>query len=157
MRPEQDNAKDQTDTVRDWVRDETARRAREENHERPATLLPLEDFSDEYAEPSRYRTVEQGRVREKAGAIQGLIALDCSGWVDRPTTEEFYEAMRTKEPTRRQQSVTGILLRADFWDMVAAWMEAAFTWRQLARVVSREQHQEASLVHQINRCAKPKS
>ena len=54
-----------------WVHEETARRSREENPERPARLRPLEDFSDEYADPTRYKTVDQERGGTKLGNHPG--------------------------------------------------------------------------------------
>ena len=148
---------DEEEKVLDWVRRETARRAREEDPNRPANLRPLEEFSDEYADPARYETVDQARIGPKSATIQGLINLDCSGWVRRPTSEECYKAMRAEAPTERQESITGIVLRANFWDIVGAWMEAGFTWRQLARAMSRRSWQEPELVHDINGCATWKS
>jgi hypothetical protein len=71
-----------------WVRRETARRAREENLERPARLRPLEDFSDEYADPTKYKTVDQNRVGRNSATIRGLIVGDCCGWGTPPTSDE---------------------------------------------------------------------
>jgi len=98
----------------EWVRVESERRRREENPDAPVQLRPLDDFSDEYADPTRYRTVDQERVGPKSAVLQGLINGECCGWAKRPTTGEFYEAMRAEDPTTRQKSLAGILLRADF-------------------------------------------
>lgn len=140
-------------SLNEWVRVESERRARVENPDAPAQLRPLEDFSDEYADPTEYKTVDQSRVGPKSAALQGLIDGDCCGWVQRPTTDELYEAMRADEPTDRQRSLASVLLRADFWELMGAWMEAAFTWRQLARAMSRREYQNAQRVREINKSA----
>ena len=140
-------------SLAEWVKVESERRRREENPHAPARLRPLEDFSDEYADPARYRTVDQARTGPKSAVLQGLINGECCGWAQRPTTEEFYEAMRAERPNGRQKSLAGVLLRADFWELMGAWMEAAFTWRQLARAMSRRAWQEPRRVREINRSA----
>ena len=140
-------------SLSEWINAENERRTREENPDAPAQLRPLDDFSDEYADPTEYRTVDQARVGPKSAVLQGLIDGDCCGWAKSPTSEEFYEAMRAEKPTARQKSLAGVLLRARFWDLMGAWMEAAFTWRQLARAMSRRQWQEPQRVREINRSA----
>ena len=119
-------------SLAEWIKAESERRRRQENPHAPAQLRPLDDFSDEYADPTRYKTVDQARVGPKSAVLQGLINGECCGWVKQPTTEELYEAIRAEKPTSRQKSLAGVLVRADFWDLMGAWMEGAFTWRQLA-------------------------
>ena len=140
--------------LRAWAQRETARRAREENPERPARLRPLEDFSDEYADPTRYRTVDQRRVGRNSATLDGLIAGECCGWPNPPTTDEVYEAMRTDNPTSRQRSMVNMVLRADFETLFGGWMEGAFTWRQVARGIGRRACPNPQQIHAINRTAK---
>ena len=139
--------------LQQWITTEMERRGREENPDAPAQLRPLDDFSDDYAEPTQYRTVDQARVGPKSKVLQGLIDGDCCGWAQRPTSEEFYEALQADKPSARQESLAGVLLRADFWQLMGGWMEAAFTWRQLGRAMSRRQWQEPERVREINRSA----
>lgn len=136
-----------------WVHEETARRSREENPERPARLRPLEDFSDEYADPTRYKTVDQERVGRNSRTIRGLIIGDCCGWPKRPTSDEVYEAMRAESPTDLQQSMINMVLRADFETLFAGWMEGAFTWRQVARAMGRRTWSDPQQIRAINTTA----
>ena len=133
-----------------WVQRETTRRDREENPERSAQLQPLETFSDEYADPTRYKTVDQARVGRESATIDGLINGECCGWPKRPTSEEVYEAMRAEKPTRRQRSMINMVLRAKFETLFGGWMEAAFTWRQVARAIGRETWLEPTQIRAIN-------
>ena len=128
-----------------------------EDPDAPVELRPLKDFSDEYADPTEYITVDQWQVGPKSAVVQGLIDGECCGWVKQPTSDELYEAMQAQEPTDRQRSLAGILLRADFWELMGAWMEAAFTWRQLARAMSRREYKNPTRVREINRSATGRS
>ena len=136
-----------------WVQRESTRRSREENPERPAQLRPVEHFSDEYADPRKYKTVDQNRVGPKSATLRGLINAECCGWPEPPTSEEVYEAMRTETPTRRQESMINMVLRADFETLFGGWMEAAFTWRQVVRAMRRQAWLEPDRIRAINTTA----
>ena len=136
-----------------WVRQETARRDEEENPERPTKVRSLESFSDEYADPTKYKTVNQKRIGRKSATIKGMIAGECCGWPEPPTSDEVYEAMRAERPTRRQRSMIDMVLRADFEKVFGAWMEGAFTWRQVARAIGRQACPYPKQVHAINTTA----
>ena len=153
-----DGGDEQSDTASDrdllaWVQRETARRNREENPERATQLRPLEDFSDEYADPTKYKTVDQERVGRRSAMIKGLIISECCGWPQPPTSEEVYEAMRAGKPTGRQQSMIDMVLRADFETLFGGWMEAAFTWRQVARAMEGRPWLDPKQIHAINTTA----
>ena len=140
-------------SLTEWIATESERRGREENPDARVQLRPLDDFSDEYADPTEYRTVDQARVGPKSAVLQGLIDGECCGWGRPPTSQEFYDAMRADKPSARQKSLAGVLLRANFWELMGGWMEAAFTWRQLARAISGRQWQEPQRLREINRSA----
>ena len=133
-----------------WVQQETARRDEEENPERRTQLRPLEDFSDEYADPTKYKTVKQERVGRKSATIDGMIAGECCGWPEPPTSDEVYEAMRAESPTERQQSMIDMVLRADFETLFGGWMEGAFTWRQVARAIGQRPWLNPEQIQEIN-------
>ena len=139
--------------LREWVQREVARRSEEEDPTGRAQLRPLQDFGDEYADPTVYRTVDQDQVGPRSRMIQGLITGDCCGWPERPTSEEVYEAMQADNPTSRQQSMISMVLRARFEEVFAAWMEGAFTWRQIARAMAREACPNPEQVRAINKRA----
>ena len=108
-------------SLTEWIATESerrGRRGREENPDARAQLRPLDDFSDEYADPAEYRTVDQAQVGPKSAVLQGLIDGDCCGWGRPPTSQEFYDAMRADKPSARQKSLAGVLLRANFWELI---------------------------------------
>ena len=49
-------------SLTEWIATESERREREENPDARAQLRPLNDYSDEYAVPAEYRTVDQAWV-----------------------------------------------------------------------------------------------
>ena len=136
-----------------WVERETARRSREENPDHPAQLRPLEDFNDEYADTSKYRSVNQKRTGRESGTLAGLVIGDCCGWPEPPSSKEVYEAMRAERPTDRQESMIDVVLRAEFETLFSAWMEGAFTWRQVARAVRERTWLEPEQIRAINTTA----
>ncbi len=99
-------------------------------------VLPPERFSDEYVSPDP-EFANEGRGPESDG-IRGLIAGSCCGWEEPPTSAEFYEAMRATAPTERQDVVAGTLVGEASNDTLAlAYLQGAFTWRQVAAVLRR--------------------
>ena len=99
-------------------------------------VLPPERFSDKYASPDP-EFVNEGRGPESE-AIRGLIAGSCCGWEEPPTSGEFYEAMRATAPTERQNVVAATLVAEASNDTLAlAYLQGAFTWRQVASVLRR--------------------
>ncbi len=135
--------------IQEWARAETLRRIQVEDQ--PPTghkLQPPENFSNEYApEPPEGAS----RHGPESRTIAGLLAGSCSGWAAPPTAEEFYDAMRAKEPTSRQQAVIGVLLsEATELEMFLAHREGAFTWRQLARAAARRGCTQQERIRWIN-------
>lgn len=110
---------------------------------RPCEIGPLEAFSDEIApekfrrEP--YRTSALGGIldngiREKSAAVTAVLNSRCCGWVNHPTSREFYEAVRNPNPTDREKALVWTWIdEAPVECWVAAWREGAYSWRMLAR------------------------
>ena len=114
------------------------------------SVLPPERFSDQYAEPDP-RFPNEGRGPESE-AIQGLIAGACCGWKKPPTAAEFYDAMRAETPTEHQEIVAGALIREASNDTLAlAYLQGAFTWRQVARMLERIGAYSSSRARYVNR------
>lgn len=61
--------------------------------------------------------------------------------------------MRAESPTDLQQSMINMVLRADFETLFAAWMEGAFTWRQIAQAMGRRTWSDPKLIRVINTTA----
>lgn len=135
-------------STQDWIHRELARRAREEDGE-PAEkrklpsreaceslLKPTDAFDDEYCKDEA--GTGKGRGPE-SGIIADLLTGCCAGWGVRPTSDEFYEAMRARTPTGRQKTIAGVLIDEATRDQVLlAYWEQAFTWRQLATAMRRK-------------------
>ena len=104
------------------------------NGPRPVRPLPPEMFSDEYWNPPGCPDPEtRGR---RSTAVEGRLAASCAGWAERPTPEEFHEAAAAANPTARQRAIVGALLdEGEPIEVDAAFMEGAFTWRGLVRVM----------------------
>jgi len=66
------------------------------------------------------------------------IASACAGWRNPPTPREFFEAVRAERPSPRQAVIVTMWLReASDDDLILAWAEEAYTFRQLAHAIHR--------------------
>ena len=120
----------------------------------PIPVLPPERFSDAYA-PADPKFAGEGRGPD-AAEIDALLASSCAGWKQRPTPREFYEAVRTLEPSRRQEMIINVLITEAPNDVVAlAFLQGAFTWRQLAAAMRRRGLYSARLAQYVNLHADP--
>ena len=132
-----------------WVDGEEARRRVEDDPPPNTGLLPAEQLSDEYAADEG--TVEGDRGPESS-AIRSLLAGACAGWKQPPDTTEFYNAMRAEQPSRRQQAIAGVLIAEGTPnDVLLAYLQAAFTWRQLGRMMHRRGLYSGHLARYVNR------
>ncbi len=133
-----------------WVRAELKRRRRVEGPRRePIAVLPPDRFSDEYAAADpRFPDERRG---SEARAIAGLLCGACCGWAQSPTAAEFYNAMRTSEPTGRQRAIVSVLIAEGSNDTVAlAYLQGAFTWRQLATAMHQHGDYSPELADYVN-------
>ena len=137
-----------TEERRAWVQAELARRMRVENPRRHVALLPPERFSDEYS-PADPRFNEPRGAN--AGAITGLLAGSCCGWGRKPSAAEFHDAVRETEPTPRQRAIINVLITEASNDTIAlAYLQGAFTWRQLATAMRRHGNYSPRLTRYVN-------
>lgn len=112
---------------------------------------PDEAFSDAYVEADDVAPENRG---PNSPAIGALFRAKCCGWPRMPTAAECYAAMRTEVPTRRQMAVLSTVIgEGDAFDIVNAWHEGAFTWRQLARAMRATGPWTADKVRLLNRFA----
>ena len=112
-------------------------------------VLPPERFSDTYEPPDpRFAGEKRG---EEADEITSLLGGCCAGWKQAPTAAEFYEAMRSPKPTQRQEMIIHVLISEATNDGVClAFLQGAFTWRQLARAMQRNGHYRSGLARYVN-------
>ena len=141
-----------------WAAKETERRGREEDDGRNTLLGPPEAFSGEYASAEIRACcpphLEPGRTGARSQTIRGLLGRACAGWSQPPTSEEFYAAMRAEEPDGRQECIVGVLLvEASFHELMHAYAEQAFTWRQLVRAMHRADRARGRKARRINHFA----
>jgi hypothetical protein len=115
-------------------------------------VLPPEQFSNEYSPVDpRFNEPRSANAR----AVTGLLAGSCCGWAEQPTATEFYDAMRASEPTARQRSIVNLLITEGSNDTVAlAYLQGAFTWRQLASAMQQHGDYSARLAEYVNLHAK---
>ncbi len=131
-----------------WVQAELARRMRVENTGRHVPLLPPERFSDEYSRADPRFNEPRGA---NAGAIAGLLAGSCCGWGRRPSAAEFHDAVREAEPSQRQRAIINVLITEASNDSIAlAYLQGAFTWRQLATAMLRHGNYSPRLARYVN-------
>ena len=79
----------------------------------------------------------------------------CAGWKERPTAGEFYEAVRADEPTDRQKTIIRMWgAEATLEDLVEAWAQHAYTFRQLVRALHRVGFTCGWRIRTINRWAR---
>ena len=136
---------------------ETARRRDETDQWAPATLLPAEAFSDEPAGEAVFRRLcgpETPRGRH-AWAVHRRIMSSCAGWEKHPTAGEFYDAVRASRPTDRQKVIVRMWgAEATLEDLVEAWAQQAYTFRQLVRALHRADFSYGPRIRTINRWAR---
>ena len=108
----------------------------------PTTLAPPEAFDDRRPDDAFRRRFHPRHDPEEVGphsrAVRGRLGSSCAGWVESPSSKEFYEAVRTATPTQRHREIIKTWLgEATREEMLEAWAEGAYTWRQLARAIHR--------------------
>ena len=131
----------------------TARRRDEDDPPANTGLLPAERFSNQYEPEDPDLPGEQGAA---SSAIKDLIAGACAGWKRPPDAKEFYDAMRATEPTDRQITIAGVLIaEGSCNNVLLAYLQGAFTWRQLARMMHRRGLYSGELARFVNVRARP--
>ncbi len=121
---------------------EIARRCRNEYVAREQVIRvgPEEAFPDDYCAGAlaRYPPEDRGA---NSKTVRGVLGRKTCGWREQPTSCEFHEAVRkaTHEKTRRERTVTeAFFAEATDSQILLAWSEGAFTWRQAARTMRND-------------------
>lgn len=134
--------------LQDWVSREARRRLATEANYASEPLPPAVKFSDSYAPEDPEVPGTRG---PQSSTIRGLLAGSCAGWKRRPDSAELYEAMRSNAPTGRQMAVAAVLIgEATIDEILMAYLEGAFTWRQLARMMHRLEIQSNGITRYLN-------
>ena len=104
-------------------------------------LLPAEAFPD--APPTErerriFRSVPMGVDARDSPTVWHRLASSCSGWAEPPTPAEFYDTIRAASPTRRQREIVRTwAAEAKTGEVIRAWVEGVYTWRQLVTALHR--------------------
>lgn len=107
----------------------------------PCALGPPEAFSDQLA-PTHYLawwpSHTPGRFGPSSDAVARRITSSCAGWRRRPTSQEFYDAVRAPKLTNRQFCLISMwVCEATTLDLLDAWGEHVYTWRMLVAAIHR--------------------
>ena len=148
-----------TDPVRHAAQ-ELERRRRTETVPRRGTLSPPEAFSADPAPPEAIERlcpgIDRAETGRKARAVAGRIGSSCAGWARPPTPAEFHEAVRAERPSERQRAVVLMwVTEATTHEIMAAWAQRAYTFRQLARAAARAGLTYPAPIQQLNYIAAP--
>ena len=103
----------------------------------PPACFPNEKPTAEEFRQLRLHTVPAGTGKHSQ-TVRMRLGLSCAGWKKRPTSEEFYEAVRAPRPTPRQRLILETwVTEADWLELIHAWTEEAYTLRELATALHR--------------------
>lgn len=105
-------------------------------------LAPSDAFSPQYADAqTRLDCLHRcpgDRLGPKSETVQHRISCSCAGWVAPPTPEEFYDALRAEHPDERQRQIVSMwVLEATDEDIMMAWLEEVYCFRELAAAMHR--------------------
>ena len=82
-----------------------------------------------------------GRAGEDKGTEPGrrpASGAQLLGWEQRPSSNELYEAIRARTPTQRERAILECWASEAEWEeLLQAWTEHAYTFRELAAALHR--------------------
>ena len=135
----------------------TAEAGRSQARQRERLRGP-EVFRDEGPTEEESRRLGRGRNRDETGrnsiTVKLRLAGSCAGWRKRPSSGEFYDAVRAAEPDRRQRAILHSFVQEAAWyELIAAWAEGAYTLRELVEALHRAGHAECRAARTLNRWA----
>ena len=142
------------------VEKELERRRSAEAIPRQCPLRPPEAFSADPAPPEALERLCPGtdpaETGRRARAVAARIGSSCAGWAKPPTPAEFYDAVRAEEPSERQKALVLMWVsEATTHEIMAAWAQHAYTFRQLARAAARAGLTYPAPIEQLNYIATP--
>lgn len=128
--------------------------------DRSCDLLPADAFPSVRPDPVLRRRggVPDEETGANSHAVYWRFFSSCAGWPQPPTPGEFYEAIRTEHPNRRQRAVLlAWFCEATNSDILHGWIEEAYTWPMLVAAIHRIGYRRNALNHYLNGFAKPGS
>ena len=131
---------------------------RTQPYRRPLRLRSPEVFAD--TEPTAEETQRLSRARgaeetrHNSITVELRLARSCAGWSERPQSWEFYDAIRAEKPDERQRTILHVFAQeADWYELISAWAEGAYTLRQLVAALHRSGHAQCRAARALNRWA----
>lgn len=135
-----------------------ARRAARARHRdgEPDFLAPPAAFPETQATPEpRKEHLPQHNgeeIRERSRTVANRLATSCAGWPRRPTPTEFYRALHAGRPTGRQRAIVRVWMsEATNEEITLAWLEEAYTYRDLVSAIHKSGVDYPDLNRELNR------
>ena len=124
-------------------------------------LLPPSRFSDEEPTDLEKRiagvTGDPKTTGRQSKTVRIRLAKSCGGWTRPPTSIEFHDAVHAKMPDRRQQAIlTTWASEAEWFELLQARLENAYTFRELAAALHRITFTRSPASAALNSWAKPR-
>ena len=121
----------------------------------PPVLAPAEAFDDTRPDEefrARFHPEHDPRqLGRSSRAVRRRLGSSCAGWRRKPRPEDFYDAVHASRPSRRErQLIRTWLQEASREDLLYAWAEGVYTWRELARAVHAAGEQTSPRCADIN-------
>ena len=121
-------------------------------------LLPASSFEDRGADERErglsHAPTDPGERGPRSRTVARRFAMSCSGWKQRPTAAELYDAVRAQRPTERQKTILETwATEATDDELLAAWTEDAYTLRALVEALQRAGVHRCRAAGALNRWA----
>ena len=82
--------------------------------------------------------IDSREKRERSATVRARISGSCAGGRQRPTSREFYGAVRAAEPDDRQKGLLAMWATEAHWrELMQAWAEEVYTLRELVTALHR--------------------
>lgn len=124
--------------------------------DQPCELLPASAFptpADMRPVPRWRRAggVPDGEIGPNSRTVNSRLFSSCAGWVDPPTSGEFYAAIRAETPAPRQRAILRTWFReATNSEVLWGWIEEAYTLPELVAAIHRIGYRRNALNHYLN-------
>ena len=122
-------------------------------------LLPSERFADTPASPLERQSIKAPTGADDTGrhsrTVRLRLAKSRAGWPRRPTSAEFYDAVRAETPTDRQRAILGTwAAEAEWHELILAWTEDAYGFRELVAALHRAGYSRCQAARPLNTSGK---
>lgn len=113
----------------------------------PHALAPPQAFRHEGSRAAIRRQYvhddDPDRVGRASRTVARRITRSCCGWKTRPNSEEFYEALRARQPNQRQRNLINMWWQeATNDELILAWAEDVYSIRELVAAIHAAEAQD---------------